>query len=83
MITFQIPEELKELVAAQEHIHLAVYTTEHDLVKSLDCEFNGQEGYTIRWDGNDRHGDAVCSGVYLLLIDAGVYRQDHKILVMR
>ncbi len=83
MITFQIPEELKELVADQTHIRLAVYTTEHVLVKLLTGEFNRQGCYTIRWDGDDCNGDAVSSGVYLLLIDAGVYRQNRKILVMR
>ena len=83
MITFQIPDELRELVLAQEHINLAIYTTEHELVKLFVWEFSGQGCYAMQWDGDDSNGIGVPSGVYLLLIDAGVYRQDRKILVIR
>ena len=37
----------------------------------------------MQWDGDDSNGIGVPGGVYLLLIDAGVYRQDRKILVIR
>lgn len=83
MISFHIPEDLRKAVEAREHIHLAIYTVDDNPVKSLVGAFDQRGCYTIRWDGEDQNGEPVPGGIYRLKIDAGVYHQDYKILVMR
>ena len=39
--------------------------------------------YVNEWNGTDRHGDDVSTGVYLYRIEAGTYTETKKMLLMK
>jgi hypothetical protein len=39
--------------------------------------------YTVHWDGTDRFGKSVSSGLYFGVYDTGSFLESHKIMVLR
>jgi flagellar hook assembly protein FlgD len=39
--------------------------------------------YRVRWDGRDRYGNQVPSGIYFYRIEAGEFKQVRKMVLVR
>ena len=65
------------------HISLIIYDiTGREVVKLVDT--NKPLGYhSVIWDGKDRHGNPVSSGVYIYRIKIGAFTQAKKMVLVR
>jgi len=74
-ITFQLP------VASS--VSLKIYNTRGQLVRSL-IEGNQTSGvYTVNWDGKDRAGNEVASGIYFYKLSAGNFSSIKKMVLLK
>ncbi|TDJ01615.1 MAG: T9SS type A sorting domain-containing protein [Caldithrix sp.] len=74
-IRFELPEA--------GHVVVRIYNTLGQEVRTLaDAPYKA--GYhNLRWDGQDRNGNAVSSGVYLYQLQAGEFQQVKKMSLLR
>ncbi len=64
-------------------VSLRVYDTRGKLVQVLVNESLPSGYHDVRWDGLDRHGQAVAAGVYLARLNAGEVAVTHKMAVLK
>lgn len=64
-------------------VELTIYDAAGRLVKVLLDEASPPGRYTIHWDGRDRHGRSVASGVYFLRMTSGHFDATRKIVLLR
>ena len=76
-LSYQIPTGL--MTRAQ----LKVYDVTGKLVRTLIDEECGPGWYSTYWDGKDRSGRKVSSGVYFARFTAGSYVKTGKLLILR
>jgi len=74
-IAFDLPE--------RSHVRLTVYNVLGQVVNVLmDCEMSA--GYhTIEWDGKNRDGNCISTGVYLYRIEADGFMASKKMLLLK
>jgi hypothetical protein len=66
-----------------EAVDLAIYSVRGELVKQLVSEHREQGLHTVVWDGTDRGGHGVSSGVYLARFVAGSVSMTQRLVLMR
>jgi hypothetical protein len=64
-------------------VHLAVYSLRGALVRTLANEAMPAGRYQRRWDGKDNAGAPVASGTYLVRLQAGAFRDQHKVSLIK
>jgi len=74
-IRFVLPEA--------EHVQLSVFDSQGKLVNVLMDELRGSGAHDVEWNGTDRLGNRVGSGVYFYRIDAGKFHQSRKMLLLK
>ena len=52
-------------------------------VVTLIDEYKGKNDYTVEWDGLDRFGEHVASGIYLVVLNGSGHQSSHKIALVR
>lgn len=70
-------------VPSQSHVVISVFDVLGQEVRTLTDEAKSAGNYQVVWDGNDKSGRAVGSGVYLYRIIAGDFMQSRKMLLMK
>jgi hypothetical protein len=71
-------------LAAGGHTRLAVYDVAGRLVQTiLDRQLAGPGHYRFRWDGSDRHGQAVGAGIYFITVAANGQERTQKVIRLR
>jgi hypothetical protein len=65
------------------HASLAVYDVAGRLVRILAEGVMEAGPREVTWDGRDRNGRAVASGVYFYRLETGVYRETKKMVLLR
>jgi hypothetical protein len=70
-------------VPHSSHVSLNVYTATGALVTTLCNSSLLPAHYSLSWDGTDRRGRRVGTGVYLLRIEAGALTSTSKLVVQR
>lgn len=75
IIQYQLPKKSK--------VRLEVYNIVGKLIKTLINKSQTAGYYTIRWNGNDKYGHPVASGVYLYKIMTEEFVQVRKMLLIR
>jgi hypothetical protein len=65
------------------HVRLTVYNVKGQKVKTLVNGFESTGHKTVRWDGTDENGQKVSSGIYFYRLEAGNFRQTHKMVLMK
>ena len=76
-ISYSVPE------GASERITLKVYDLRGRLVRILVEGIIGPGTYSVYWDGKDKSGCQVASGVYLYRIKAGEFMQTRKMVILK
>ncbi len=74
-ITYTLPEPAE--------VTIKIFNTLGQEIRTLVDDRQHAGVYHLIWDGKDRHGEGVASGVYLYRMDAGPYRQTRKMLLLR
>ena len=74
-IKFAIPEPMR--------MQMAVYDVRGRLVTTLVNKKMGPGIHTATWDGTDRHGARVASGLYFCRLAAGEHIRTRKMMMLR
>jgi len=74
-IRFQIPKS--------GHVVMRIFNTLGKEIRSLTDAQYVAGFHTIRWDGRDRHGNEVSSGIYFYQLQAGSFSQVKKMALIR
>jgi flagellar hook assembly protein FlgD len=64
-------------------IQLSIYEVEGRLVRTLIDEKAPAGWGQVEWDGKDKHGDPVSSGVYLYRLETGKQALVRKMVLIR
>ncbi len=72
-------------VPAQSQVRINIYNIAGELVKKHVDEFFAEEGiyYLKGWDGKDKNGNLVASGVYIFALETQEFRETRKVIVVR
>jgi hypothetical protein len=70
-------------LAQRANVHLAIYDVNGALVRTLANEARSAGAYTLDWNGHDDSGRAVASGVYFYKLNAGVFTQTKKMVLLK
>ena len=65
------------------YVTLKVYDLRGALVKTLVDNFNSSGVYSVVWDGTDKSGNRVSSGIYIYTLQAGEFTKSNKMMLMR
>ncbi len=77
-IDFTVPDGV-----SLTRVHLRIYDTLGQLVKTL-VEEEVRPGYhSVQWDGKDKSGENVATGLYLYRIKVGVFVSVKKMVLLR
>ena len=73
---------------APAHVRLTIYDIRGALVRKIDLGYRAAGQYltstsAAHWDGRDRRGQRVASGVYLYRLQAGPIAQVRKMVVVK
>jgi outer membrane protein assembly factor BamB len=74
-IRFQLPQA--------GHVLLKVFNTFGEEIRTLVDDQHSAGFHSLRWDGKDRNGNQVASGVYFYQLRAGSFTQMRKMLLLR
>lgn len=66
-----------------QRLTLAVYDVQSRLVRTLVDRTHEQGRFSVRWNGRDRTGRSVASGVYLCVLETGALRIQKRMTVAR
>lgn len=64
-------------------VHLAIYNSLGQKVRTLVSDFRQPGSYQALWDGRNDAGEIVGSGMYLYRFSAGSFSQTHKMFLMK
>ena len=70
-------------IAARGHVELNVYDVGGRLVRTLANEVRPAGAHRVTWDGRDANGEPVASGVYFCRLNAGVFSQTKKMVMLK
>ena len=78
-IRFDIPDKF----VGGEHVQLRIYNLLGELVRVLvdEQKFPGQ--YVVEWDGRDKHGKFVSSGIHIYQLVAGDLKETKRMLLLK
>jgi len=65
------------------NVTLNVYDLRGALVRTLVDQINEPGVYSIVWDGTDKDGNKVSSGIYIFQLQAGQFTKSNKMILMR
>jgi len=74
-IRFSVPERL--------HVRLNVYNVQGQLIQVLRDGVMGAGEHAVRWNGLDRNGHSVASGLYFYSLEAGEFAASRKMILLR
>ena len=65
------------------HINLSLYDIRGRLVNTLVSETKAAGNYSVRWDGVDRNGSQVVSGMYFVRMTSADNAKTTKLLLLK
>ncbi|MBN2544104.1 carboxypeptidase regulatory-like domain-containing protein [bacterium] len=82
VIKFQVsPGGLKHL--ADNWVEIPVFNILGENVVTLEKEINAGGSYSITWDGRDKEGESLASGVYFYKLRVGEFEDCRRMLLMK
>ncbi len=64
-------------------VTLKIYNPKGQLVRTLVDDIKASGTYTVRWDGRDKSGALVASGIYFYRMVTGNYSQTKRMILLR
>ncbi|MFC1481739.1 T9SS type A sorting domain-containing protein, partial [Candidatus Neomarinimicrobiota bacterium] len=80
---FNPTTQIRFNVATTAPVRLAVYDLTGRLVTTLVHDVKQPGAYRIEWNGRDRLGRSLSSGVYFYVLEAGDFRATKKMLLLK
>ncbi len=80
---FNPTTNIKYYVAQPGFTRLAIYNALGAEVRTLVAREQGVGEYNLTWDGKDEHGNSLSSGVYILTMTSGAYKQSLRMTLMK
>jgi len=80
---FNPSTQIRYTLTADEPVHLAIYDLAGRLVKTLVSRHIGAGDRVVSWDGTDRFGMRVQSGVYVYAISTPTFQQSRKMVLVK
>ncbi len=80
---FNPETEIRFALTKDSHVVINVYNTLGQQLDTLIDEQYAAGFHSVRWDGKDKNGNPVSSGVYLYQIKAGDFSQVRKMSLIR
>ena len=77
-ISYNIPEASRPV-----NVELRVFNLRGQLVKTLVDAQQPAGSYTVHWNGQDKKGQIVSSGIYFYRIQAGDYFKTRKMIIIK
>ena len=74
-IFYQLPKSIK--------VNISIYNLLGNKVKVLESRLQRAGSHIIQWDGKDKHGISVTSGIYICCLQSGEFRQSIKLMLVR
>ncbi|KAA3606541.1 MAG: T9SS C-terminal target domain-containing protein [Calditrichaeota bacterium] len=74
-ISYQLAKDTK--------VSLKIYNILGEFVKELKNDFQHQGSYSVDWDGTNKEGKQVSSGVYFYKISAGNFTKTNKMILLK
>ena len=59
------------------------YNTLGHEIKTLINKYQNNGSYTIQWDGSDKYGNKVSSGIYLYHLNANSFNQTRRMILLK
>ncbi len=75
IITYEIPRPV--------FVNLSIYNTMGELVHTIVNSVQNQGKHNVVWEGRDRKGRVVSSGVYIYILNAGVFKKNSKMILLK
>ena len=70
-------------VDTHEEVMLSIHTVEGQLVREWRSRNVGRGYRSVVWDGRDRKGSLVSSGIYFYTLQVGTFKQTKRMLLLR
>ena len=80
---FNPETEIRFALAKDSHVVINIYNTLGQQIGTLVDTQYAAGFHSVHWDGKDRNGRPVSSGVYLYQIQAGEFSQVRKMILIR
>ena len=80
---FNPETEIRFALTRDSHVVVNIYNTLGQQIGTLIDTHYAAGFHSVRWDGKDRNGSPVSSGVYLYQIQAGEFSQVRKMSLIR
>ena len=80
---FNPETEIRFALTKDSHVVINIYNTLGQQIDTLIEALYATGFHSVRWDGKDRNGSPVSSGVYLYQIQAGEFSQVRKMSLIR
>jgi YVTN family beta-propeller protein len=80
---FNQSAKIRFAIAKPAHVRLALYDVRGRLVRTIIDEARGPGVHTVVWEGRDRRGRRVASGIYFCRLEAGALVDTQKMLLLR
>ena len=74
---------LRYTVPEKEIVNISVYDMRGKLVKTLVNSFQSSGKKTVHWNGTDSRDNTVSAGLYLYKINAGIFSQTKKMILLK
>ncbi len=80
---FRSSTSIRFSIARDTHVSLNIYDINGRLIRTL-ADRNMKRGiYSMLWNGRDKTGRKLSSGVYFYRLNAGMYRKSRKIILLK
>ena len=76
-------KQTKAADSPRSHVTLKIYNILGQKVRVLVDEEKRLGSYTVQWDGRDRNGRPVSSGIYFYKLDAGDFTEVKKMVLLK
>jgi len=80
---FNPETEIRFALTKESHVVINIYNTLGQQIDTLTDSQYSAGFHSVHWDGKDRNGSQVSSGVYLYQIQAGEFSQVRKMSLIR
>jgi hypothetical protein len=70
-------------IKGQQPVRIEIYNTKGQLIRTLVNELKNNGHHTAVWNGRDDHGKSVASGIYHYRMQAGDYKANRRMMLLK
>lgn len=74
---------IRYTLAVPGEVQLRIYNAAGQEIQTLVTEYQDAGEWSVQWDGTNRYGEKVASGIYLYKLVAGAFAQTRKMVLLQ